>query len=299
MLLNTLKKLPHNILFNKPLSLFSSSMSLQQDEAKAHWNSKASTYKDSYETLTLAPAITLANMLEIQKSQDIIEVACATGIFTLHLLRNLTNTKTFTSVDISDQMIELAKARKAATEGINHDIKHEFFVGDAENMSFIQDEAVDVYVSSMCIHMVPDESKFLQEAKRILKKGGRIGLTVPSKENGLMGLFLKNFEDNGWKSPFPKDYNALGYRDVMIKLLQDNGFEVRFCWEDHMKLPYYEDSDIDNQLTNGPLGGIFGGFDQDNQKKIRDNVMKEFHEIKKQFIPFQMKTVAIVAQKPL
>ena len=267
-------------------------------DPKALWNAQAQTYKDTVETTTFTPALTLANMLEIGKAQDIIEVACATGILSIHFLRNLTNAKTLVSTDISESMIELANARKAATEGINKDIKHEFVVADAQDMSFMKDESVDTYISNLCIHLVPDENKFLQEAKRILKKGGKIGLTVPNRDTGLPRLVFSHLEKYGWKQNFPKDVYALGERDVMIKLLQDNGFEVRFCWDDHVKQPYYEDSDVEKFFSSGHMSKVMAGFDEETQKKIKDGIMKDFHELRKQFIPFQLKMVSIVAHKP-
>ena len=80
--------------------------------------------------MTFPLILTLANMLEIQKSQDLIEVACGSGVFTVHQLQNLTKAKTFTSVDVSQKMIELAKARKEATGGIKKglDFLQDFFL---------------------------------------------------------------------------------------------------------------------------------------------------------------------------
>jgi len=268
-------------------------------DTDAFWSARAQYYKDYNELNTFPPTLTLANMLEIQKSKDIIEIACASGIFTVHFLRNLPNTKTFTSMDVSEKMIELAKARKETIEGINKDIKHEFVVGDAQNLSFMKDESVDTCISNLGIHMFVDPDKFLQEAKRILKKGGKIGLSVPTRYDGIMELLMGNFKKAGWVPNFPKDPWGLGYKEKMIKLLQDNGFEVRYCWDDHFKLPTYEDEEIDFQLNHGEGKGGFMTFDEEKKKEVRANILKEFNEMKKNFVPLQMKLVSIVAQKPL
>ena len=270
-------------------------------DSEAFWNDRAQYYQESNENMTFPPTLTLANMLEIQKSQDIIEVACSSGVFTVHQLQNLTNAKTFTSVDVSQKMIELAKARKEAAGGINKEIKHEFVVGDAQGLSFMKDESVDTYISNLCIHLVTDQNKFLQEAKRILKKGGRIGLSVPTRHDSFLPLLFKSFMKAGWKSPVTKDPFALGEKDAMVKILQDNGFEVRFCWDDHFKLPIYEEADIDFRL-NSPLGeaqGVFLTFDEEKKKEVRENIMMEFHEMRKSFVPFQARLLLIVAEKPL
>jgi len=268
-------------------------------DTDAFWSARAQYYKDYNEINTFPPTVTLANMLEIQKSEDIIEIACATGVFSVHYLRNLTNVKTFISSDVSEKMIELAKARKEATEGINKDIKHEFVVADAQDLSSIKDESMDTYISNMCIHMVSDPNKFLQEAKRVLKKGGKIGLTVPTRFDGLMAFMFGHFEKAGFKLELPRDPFRFGYREKMIELLQENGFEVRYCWDDHFKLPYYDDADIDFQLNHGEGKGPFMTFDEEKKKEVRENILKGFNEMKKNFTPLQMKLVSIVAQKPL
>ena len=165
-------------------------------DTDAFWSARAQYYKDYNEINTFPPTLTLANMLEIHKAQDIIEIACASGIFSCHFLRNLPNAKTFTSMDVSEKMIELAKARKATTEGINKEIQHEFVVGDAQDLSFIKDESVDLCISNLGIHMFGDPDKFLQEAKRILKKGGKIGLSVPTRYDGFMELLRGGGQKN-------------------------------------------------------------------------------------------------------
>jgi len=267
-------------------------------DTNAFWSAKAQFYKDNNEIKTFPPALTLANMLEIHKSQDIIEVACGSGIFTVHCLQNLTNAKTFVSVDVSEKMIELSKSRKAETQGINQNIKHEFLVGDAQDLSFAKDESVDTYISNLCIHFAADPNKFLQEAKRVLKKGGKIGLSVPTRYDGFMALLSKHFLQAGWVPKFPMDPFALGYKEKMIKLLQDNGFEVRYCWDEHFKIPY-EDADIDYQLYQGDGKVGFMSFDEEKRKEVRENIFNELNEMKKNFVPLQMKLVSIVAQKPL
>ena len=147
-------------------------------DPKAMWNSKAKYYKDSLEDLNLPNAITLANMLELSNSKDVIEVACATGKFSMYCLSNYPSIQNFTSYDISDSMIQLANQRKAEFPGIYKSINHEFKTGKAEDLHDTKDESADTYISSLCIHLVPDANKFMQEAKRVLKSGGRIGLTA-------------------------------------------------------------------------------------------------------------------------
>lgn len=197
------------------------------------WNARALHYKDFNEINTIPPGLTLASMLEIYGVDDLLEVACASGLFIIFHLCNLENVKNFISVDVSEVMLELAI-------GINKRIRHEFKVGDAQNLSFIQDESMDKYVS-----MISDQVKFLKEAKRVLGMEGKTGLSVPCRQNGMMNLFGKNLKEIGPMPPLPNDPWSLGSKDKITRLLQENGFQVRFCWENHFKLPYCNDDYID------------------------------------------------------
>lgn len=261
------------------------------------WNARALHYKDFNEINTLPPALTLANMLEIYGVDDVLEVACASGLFTIFHLCNLENVKNFISVDVSEVMIELAEERKANTFEISKRIRHEFKVGDAQDLSFIQDESMDIYVSNMCIHMISDQVKFLKEAKRVLRMGGKIGLSVPCREDGMMNLFGKNLKGISHMPPLPNDPWSLGSKDKLTRLLQENGFQVRFCWEDHFKLPYYNDDYIDFQINHGEAKAFCASLTPEQKMRFRENVIRDFYEMKQSFVPLQMKLISIVAVK--
>ena len=253
-------------------------------DGNAFWDARAQYYKDYNEINTLPPALTLGNMLNIYEAEHIVEVACSTGLFTVFCLCNLEKAKSFISVDVSGTMIKLAKERKHNQTGINREIAHEFAIGSATDLSFIKDESQDVYVSNMCIHM-------------ILKKGGKIGLTVPSEKDGLMDLFLTNLDRIGCKPNFKENPWSIGYKDVMVKLLQDNGFKVIYCWQDHFKLPYHDDEDIDFQLSHGDAKSFFASLTPEKKVEFRKNIISDFASMKQNFTPLQMKLISIVAVK--
>ena len=191
-------------------------------------------------------------------------------------------------------MIQLANQRKTEALGVHKSINHEFKVGIAEDLSEVKDESVDTYISNLCIHLVPDENQFLQEAKRVLKKGGRIGLTVPTKENCFFMIVHNKFVEAGSKTFPGRGPYYLGSREAMIKLLQDNGFEVEACWDDHYKCPFYTDESID--LMTGV--SAYNQFDKDVQVTVREKILNEFRNSREKFEPSEIRLVSIVAKKP-
>lgn len=51
-------------------------------------------------------------------------------------------------------------------------------VDDAESLPKIKDSSIDVYLSPLVLHVVTSPKKMLSSAFRILKDGGKIGLSV-------------------------------------------------------------------------------------------------------------------------
>ncbi|CUM67372.1 uncharacterized protein PRCAT00005065001 [Priceomyces carsonii] len=267
-------------------------------DTEEFWNNNRTLhYQETLEPYYFASCISLGIMVDIGDAKDIIEVGSGTGIYTVHLLSNLKKTRSIISVDVSLSMIELAEERKKNLNGINKKIDHKFCLGDAQDLAFVNDECADVYVSTMCIHIMSDPSKFLAEAWRVLKSNGRIGLTVPVGVDDIMDLFLRNFKKVGYHPRFPKDVFELGNRDKMINLLQSNGFEVLYCWSYSVKLPYSRDSDIEYLFEKGDISPMFSSLNEKQKEESKANIVAEFNEMKRKFIPQLITLLSVVAIK--
>ena len=266
---------------------------------KQQWNSKAKYYQDTHEKTTFIIAATLANMLEISKAKHIFEMACGSGGFSLYFLKTFNNVETYTACDISEEMISLANANKTQAEGLSKETKHEFVVANAEDLSFIKDESIDVYISNLGINFVPDTNKALQEAKRVLKKGAKIGLSVPVLEKGsLFEVIFSTFLEANMKLPEGRSPYHLSTKETLIKVLQENGFEVNYCWDGRSSYPCNKESDIDYFLNGGDFGPFYRQFDEETQKTIREKVLKEFAKMKEGYIAPFLGALSIVATKP-
>ena len=72
--------------------------------------------------------------------------------------------------DINPDMLEVGKKR-AVEQGIFHDLQ--FAVINAEDLSAIESDSLDLYTIAFGIRNVPDRVKAIKEAHRCLRKGGR------------------------------------------------------------------------------------------------------------------------------
>jgi len=271
-------------------------------EVKQSWNVFASQYSQMIETPNLQLGLALSRMLKVQSAQNILEIGCGSGRLTLNNLAILPPGTKYTSVDISDEMIKLAESSKEqlAKENRLNAVEHKFVVSNGEDISFIPDESVDVVIIPLCIHITPDANKFLQEAMRVLKKGGRIGWSVLGKPElcTFFRIFTDRLKEFKIEVPQRRSIFYLGTREASIKLAQDNGIQVDFCWNENVTMGVFDEKDVE-AIANLPSNQKnFKGADEETQKKILEAMKADFAEKKKNFTPLNNDNILLIGRKP-
>jgi len=105
----------------------------------------------------------LIEMLNIQKSDIIIDVGSGTGDLINLILKKIT-INTIYSVDLNEQMLNYAEKKFN-----NKNIK--YIKANAEKLPF-KDNTFDKYIIAFCLRNVTDINKALLESYRVLKPGG-------------------------------------------------------------------------------------------------------------------------------
>src|SRR5262245_21045365 len=117
-------------------------------------------------------AATLGRALEIiplEGAAKILDVACGTGLL-LDMIRRQRPDVCTTGIDISPQMLELAKQRIPAQTG-----RVEWSVGHAEQLP-VGSNQFDVLTCTNAFHLVQDARTALVEFRRVLKAEGTLVL---------------------------------------------------------------------------------------------------------------------------
>ncbi len=156
--------------------------------------------------------------LEKEDFTDMLDAGCGTGAV-IALLAEKYPQKNYTGIDLSPQMIAVAKAKK--TEGAR------FLCGDCEKLPFEAD-SFDVITCSMSFHHYPHPVDFFRSCERVLRPGGRLiirDMTAPS----VMLWFI-----NAVELPLAR---LLGKGDVACYGKKDM---ERFCRESGLKLELFE-----------------------------------------------------------
>jgi ubiquinone/menaquinone biosynthesis C-methylase UbiE len=134
-----------------------------------------SIFADTYDNTWEKPMTLFTNMLirdiQVPENPMVLDIGCGTGITTFALAKKLQGSGKVYGIDISQKMIDLAKA-KAVSLGINN---VEFRKGDAEQLDFPV-SSFDAIVSNQTFLFLPNKQKALNEMNRVLKPMGQTAL---------------------------------------------------------------------------------------------------------------------------
>jgi arsenite methyltransferase len=141
----------------------------------------------------------LINQLELRGTETVLDVGCGRGLLLTAAARRLTTGKAigidlWQSVDQSGNHPEVT-LKNAQTEGVADRI--EVRTGDMRKLPF-EDQTIDVVVSSLAIHNVPDQAgraQAIREIARVLKPDGQAALL----DFECTGEYIQTLRELGWQ----------------------------------------------------------------------------------------------------
>jgi len=109
---------------------------------------------------------------DLRDGEVVLDLGSGAGADVLISARRVAPTGRAIGLDMTDEMLELARAN-AAEAGVQN---VEFVKGYLEDMP-LPDESVDVVISNCVINLSGDKPKTLREAARVLRPGGRLAIS--------------------------------------------------------------------------------------------------------------------------
>jgi arsenite methyltransferase len=135
-------------------------------------NRLAETY-DRVSELQLEEGKRLVETMKLAADARVLDVGCGTGRLTQWLAERVAPRGEVIGIEPSEERLALARCR-ASRAG--------FELGRAEDLRAFEDASFDAVCMSSVLHWVEDKAKVLSEARRVLRPGGRLGVTTQPQE---------------------------------------------------------------------------------------------------------------------
>ena len=168
---------------------------------------------DALERAELPDAATLASLgcgnpvavAELRPGETVLDLGSGGGIDVLLSARRVGPDGRAIGLDMTDDMLELAR-RNAAEAGVAN---VEFVKGTIEAMP-LADASVDVVISNCVINLAADKSAVFREIARVLRPGGRMGVSDVVAEDALTEV--ERAERGSWAACYAGALSFAEYR---------------------------------------------------------------------------------------
>ncbi|OWZ19876.1 hypothetical protein PHMEG_0005793 [Phytophthora megakarya] len=135
--------------------------------------------------MTLQCAQQLHSHMQLDRSQNVLEIAAGAGLGSLDIVQYLVDghsklpretKRTFTITDLSPVMVTMAEENFTDVNWGGVGIK--FTEANGQDLAAVATGSMDRYIASLCLQLTPDPDAMLREANRVLTPDGIAGFTI-------------------------------------------------------------------------------------------------------------------------
>jgi arsenite methyltransferase len=156
---------------------------------------------------------------ELREGETVLDLGSGGGIDVLLSAKRVGPTGRAFGVDMTDEMLDLAR-RNATEAGVTN---VEFLKGEIEDVP-LPDDSVDVVISNCVINLSTDKTRVFSEIQRVLRRGGRVGVTDVVAEDHLTeeqraerGSYVGCIAGALSKSEYVEGLRSAGFDDVSVR----------------------------------------------------------------------------------
>jgi arsenite methyltransferase len=156
---------------------------------------------------------------ELREGEVVLDLGSGGGIDVLLSAKRVGATGLAYGVDMTDEMLDLAR-RNAAEAGVTN---AHFLKGEIENVP-LPDSSVDVVISNCVVNLSTDKPAVLREIFRVLRPGGRVGITdvvaedrLSPNERAERGSYVGCIAGALSQGEYERGLREVGFEDVSVR----------------------------------------------------------------------------------
>ena len=250
---------------------------LQRRIQRYGWD-KASAYYEVFWQQQLKPAQDLLlEMADLQPGENVLDVACGTGLVSFEALAKLGSKGRLLGTDISEKMVEMASLL-AAQKGEN---RVRFARMDAEELG-LENSSFDVVLCSLGLMYMPDPRKALEEMRRVLKPGGRAVAAVWGQRAQCGWAEIFEIVDQHVASEVCPMFFNLGNPDMLELNFKAAGFTAIGVRRISTILTYKDEQDaLGAAFEGGPVALAYNKFSESIKQEVHAAYLSSLAPYKK------------------
>ena len=238
---------------------------LQRRVQRYGWDLAASGYEGLWGAQLAGVQAALLDSATLQPGERVLDLACGTGLVTLAAARSVGPSGHALGTDLSGEMVALAE-QQARRQGVSN---ARFTRMDAEQLA-LADGSVDVVLCSLGLMYVPEPQRVLGEARRVLRPGGRLVVSVWGERARCAWAGLFGIVDDEVSSEVCPLFFRLGLPGALTRLCAGAGLE---CVEERRLSSTLDYDDggqaCDAALTGGPVALAWSRFSEATRERVR------------------------------
>jgi ubiquinone/menaquinone biosynthesis C-methylase UbiE len=256
------------------------------------WDLASADYELLWQQQLAAARTALLVAASLVEAEQVLDVACGTGLLTFEAARRVGPAGQVVGVDLSDKMIEAA--RRMPGTNVN------FRRMDAQQLD-LPAQSVDAVLCGLGLMYVADPLVAVTEMLRVLRPGGRVALAVWGRRShcGWAPVF-EIVETEVSTDVCPLFFN-LGSHNELASLCEQAGFEVFENQRLNSTLVYADAAAAcDAAFVGGPVALAWSRFDESTRLRARQRYLSAIEPWRHQAgyrIPGEF--VVVAARKPV